>query len=259
LGGEANERVLEIIREVTRVLTDSEEDPTVARAFGELRLNGVTFEYRGADGVPVRTSTSLEDGEVRTYNQKRRTDFVLTAFVSARARTLEREANQYGHLLRVKKEGPVLEALRLLDERIQRLEIVHESGAPAIYCDLGFPALVPLAVCGDGVVRLFSFVVELTAVRGGVLLIDEIDAGLHYSVMVPFWRALRRLADEHDVQIFATTHNDDLIRSAMATFDDDLSWFRLFRLDRRKQGIVAVRYDDDTLATARDERFEVGG
>jgi AAA15 family ATPase/GTPase len=136
---------------------------------------------------------------------------------------------------------------------------VHESGAPAIYCDLGFPALAPLAVCGDGVVRLFSFVVELTAVKGGVLLIDEIDAGLHYSVMVPFWRALRKLADEHDVQIFATTHNDNLIRSAMAAFDDDLSWLCLFRLDRRKQGIVAVRYDEEALATARDERFEVRG
>jgi hypothetical protein len=182
-----------------------------------------------------------------------------TTLVSARARPLEDMAEQYGKLLREKKDRPVLEALRLLDDRIQRLEVVHESGAPAIYCDLGFPALAPLAVCGDGVVRLFSFAVELTAVQGGVLLIDELDAGLHHSVMVPFWRTLRKLAEEHDVQIFATTHDDDLIRSAMSAFDDDLSWLCLHRLDRRKQGIVAVRYDEEALATARDERFEVRG
>jgi hypothetical protein len=108
----------------------------------------------------------LNDGELRT-EQSRRTDFNHTALVSARARTLERDANQYGHLVRMKREGPVLEALRLLDDRIQRLEIVHESSAPAIYCDLGFSALVPLAVGGDGVVRLFSFVVELMAEKGG--------------------------------------------------------------------------------------------
>jgi predicted ATPase len=258
-GGESNERALAITRLVTRALADTDEDPTVARAFGETRLNGVTFEYRGSSAAPVRTSATLEGGELRNHNRPQRTDFVRTALVSARARTLERVAEQYGYLLRMKKEGPVLEALQLLDGRIQRLEIVHESGAPAVYCDLGFPALAPLAVCGDGVVRLFSFVVELTAVKGGVLLIDEIDAGLHYSVMVPFWRTLRQLADAHDVQIFATTHNDDLLRSALEAFGDDLSWFRLYRLDRRKQGIVAVTYDDEALAAARDERIEVRG
>lgn len=257
--GEAGERVLRITREIALAPSDVDEDQTVARALGEIRTNGVDFEYSNADAPPVHTTSRMDDGELRTYNQKYRKDFVRTVLVSARARTLEREADQYGYLLRMKREQPVLEALRLLDDRIQRLEIVHEAGAPAIYCDIGFPVLAPLTVCGDGVVRLFSFVVELTAVGGGVLLIDEIDAGLHHSVMVPFWRALRALAEKHDVQIFATTHNDDLLRSAMAAFGEDLSWFRLLRLDRRKQGIVAVGYDDDALAVARDERFEVRG
>lgn len=258
-GGEAGDRVLQIIREISQATSELDEAQTVARAFGELRMNGIGFTYSGPDGVPLTTSARMENGELRNYDQKYRKDFVRTVLVSARARTLEREADQYGHLLRMKREGPVLEALRLLDERIQRLEIVHEAGAPAIYCDIGFPTLAPLTVCGDGVVRLFSFVVELTSVGGGVLLVDEIDAGLHHSVMVPFWRTLRGLAEKQDVQIFATTHNDDLLRSAMAAFGEDLSWFRLHRLDRRKDGIVAVCYEDDALALARDERFEVRG
>ena len=257
-GAEPGERVLQIVREVSQNTPEVDEEQTVARALGESRLSGVSFEYSGSDGAKIRASARLEDGELRTYN-KLRPDFVRTVLVSARARTLEHEADQYGRLLRAKKEGPVLEALQLLDDRIQRLEIVHESGAPTIYCDIGFSTLAPLTVCGDGVVRMFSFVVELTSVAGGVLLVDELDAGLHHSVMVPFWRTMRDLAERHDVQIFATTHNDDLLRSAMAAFEDDLSWFRLHRLDRRRQGIVAVGYDDEALATARDERFEVRG
>ena len=258
-GAEPRERGLKITRDISQFTSEVDDEQTVARALGESRLNGVSFEYSGSDGVLVRTSARVEDGELRTSGNKDRRDFIRTVLVSARARTFEREADQHGHLLRTKRERPVLDAIRLLDERIQRLEIVHESGAPAIYCDIGFPTLAPLTVCGDGVVRMFSFVVELTAVSGGVLLVDEIDAGLHYSVMVPFWRTLRELAEQHDVQIFATTHNDDLLRSALAAFGDDLSWFRLHRLDRRAQGIVAVGYDDDALAAARDERFEVRG
>lgn len=257
--GEPAERVLLITRQLAHVSSPMDEDNTVAHAFGENRTSGVSFRYSGADGSQQTTSATLEDGQIKTSNQRARKDFVRTALVSARARTLDREADQYGYLLKMKKEAPVLEALRLLDDRILRLEIVHESGAPAIYCDMGFPTLVPLTVCGDGVVRLFSFVVELTSVAGGVLLVDEIDAGLHHSVMGPFWRILRELAERNDVQIFATTHSDDLLRSALTAFEDDLSWFRLHRLDRRKEGIVAVSYEDDTLLLARDERFEVRG
>ncbi len=258
-GGEAGERILHITRQIAQASSEMDEDNTVAHAFGEVRMSGVSFEYSGADGIAHHTSASMEDGEIKTYNQRARKDFVRTALVSARARTLEREADQYGYLLRSKREAPVLEALRLLDDRIQRLEIVHESGAPAIYCDMGFSTLVPLTVCGDGVIRLFSFVVELTSVAGGVLLVDEIDAGLHHSVMVPFWRILRALAEKLDVQIFATTHSDDLLRSAVDASEGDLSWFRLYRLDRRKEGIVAVSYEDDTLVLAREEQFEVRG
>jgi len=257
--GEPNDRVLRIMREIKQVTSDVDEEQTVARAFGEARLNGIDLEYTSAVGRSFHTGARLDGEKIQSVGSKRRDDFFWTVLVSARARTLEREAAQYGSLLKAKREGDILNALRLLDDRIERLELVYEAGAPAVYVDLGFSTLVPLAVCGDGVVRLFSFVVELTSARGGVVLIDEIDAGLHFSVMGPFWRALRAQADKHDVQIFATTHSDELLRSALGAFPDDLSWLGLYRLDRRKQGIVAVAYDEETLATVRDERFEVRG
>ena len=46
----------------------------------------------------------------------------------------------------------------------------------------------------------------------GFLLIDEIDAGLHWTVMEDVWRLLVEVAKKSDVQIFATTHSYDCIR-----------------------------------------------
>ena len=100
--------------------------------------------------------------------------------------------------------------LCLLEPALERIEVLSETGGPSLYMVLGLDALVPLAVCGEGIVRLFSIIVELIASRNGVLLVDEIDNGLHYSVMPKLWKLLGALVKNHDVQIFATTHNDDM-------------------------------------------------
>ncbi|HHC24806.1 MAG TPA: ATP-binding protein [Desulfobacterales bacterium] len=42
-----------------------------------------------------------------------------------------------------------------------------------------------------------------------MLLIDEIDTGLHFTVMENMWRLITQTAKRLDVQVFATTHNSD--------------------------------------------------
>ena len=100
----------------------------------------------------------------------------------------------------------------------KRIEVLSEPSGPSIYLDIGLDTLVPLAVCGEGMVRLFSIILELVASRNGVLLIDEIDNGLHYSVMPKLWELLGELVEKHQVQVFGTTHNDDIMRSALEAF-----------------------------------------
>jgi predicted ATP-dependent endonuclease of OLD family len=48
--------------------------------------------------------------------------------------------------------------------------------------------------------------------KGTLLLVDEIDTGLHYSTMGEVWRVLADAAKRHDVQVFATTHSWDCVR-----------------------------------------------
>ena len=69
-------------------------------------------------------------------------------------------------------------------------------------------------------VRMFSIILELISSRNGVLLIDEIDNGLHYTVMSKLWKLLGALVEKHDVQIFATTHNDDMMRRRLRGFPE---------------------------------------
>ena len=71
---------------------------------------------------------------------------------------------------------------------------------------------MPLGSFGDGLRRLLALRLALVGATDGFLLIDEIDAGLHWTVMEDVWRLLVEVAKRSNVQIFATTHSYDSIR-----------------------------------------------
>lgn len=64
---------------------------------------------------------------------------------------------------------------------------------------------------GEGANKLFRILVQITLQKDNRLLIDEIDAGIHYSRFKDFWRTIILFADKNNTQIFATTHNLECI------------------------------------------------
>lgn len=72
---------------------------------------------------------------------------------------------------------------------------------------------IPLGTFGDGLTHLLHLGCALFQARGSVLLVDEIDTGLHHTVMKRMWLALIETARRIDAQIIATTHSDDCINS----------------------------------------------
>ncbi len=52
-----------------------------------------------------------------------------------------------------------------------------------IFADIGKDKLMPLPLLGDGVSRLMSIVLAIPMAEDGILLVDEKENGLHWSVM----------------------------------------------------------------------------
>ena len=78
---------------------------------------------------------------------------------------------------------------------------------------------VPIGSYGDGVRRLLAFRLALAGATNGFVLIDEIDAGLHWTVIEDIWRLLGEVAERLNVQVFATTHSLDCIRGLGALIE----------------------------------------
>ena len=123
------------------------------------------------------------------------------------------------------RETEAIDALRLLHEDVESIVFLTsdasrtESGRTGVLLGLGGDGRrdrVPLGSHGDGMHRLLALSLALVRAAGGFLLIDEIDTGLHWTVMDDMWRLVVETARKSSVQVFATTHSFDCIRGLSA-------------------------------------------
>lgn len=116
---------------------------------------------------------------------------------------------------------------------------------------------------GEGMRRVLQIVLKLVNARDGLLLIDEFENGLHYSVQPKVWTMLFELAEKLNVQVFATTHSWDCIKAfaevAKANEQVDGVLFHLGRSVRtsNKGQVIATVYDEQTLHDMTQADLEV--
>ena len=168
------------------------------------------------------------------------------------------DARLFSDLARRGGTQSLTDALRNLEPRLDRLEVLVEQNVPTIHGRLGLTQPISLTDMGDGMLRLASLILVFTKTENGVVLVDEIENGLHYSIHEDVWRAIGHAARQFNVQVFATTHSYECIEAAHRAFrGEHQSDFRLFRLERVKGQIRVFDYDPEILETAFESNMEV--
>ena len=159
------------------------------------------------------------------------------------------------------REGYVVDALKIIDDTISAVFMVGEAAyrqtRTAVVSSDKFERRVPLRSFGEGMNRLFGIVVSLINAEDGILLIDEFENSMHYSVLVDVWRMIFRLAEKMNVQVLATTHSFDCVagfRQAAAELDQSEGF--LVRIDRRGNQMRVVEYTEEDLQVAIAQRIE---
>jgi hypothetical protein len=152
----------------------------------------------------------------------------------------------------------VLDSLREIDDRIEALEVLIAGGRPQLHASIR-GQLVPFELLGDGPVAMAQYLLAMAAAKGGTLLIDEVGAGLHYTVLSRMWRSIYRAAKRLNVQVFATTHSQESVVAAQAVIKDRAHDLSVYRLDRARadEATRVSRYSDEKLATAVELNAEL--
>ena len=159
------------------------------------------------------------------------------------------------------EEKDVVDALRIIDPRISAISMVGGSdrhfARTAIVRAKNFARPVPLRSFGDGLNRLFAIVLSLVNARGGLLLIDEFENGLHHTVQLDAWRMIFRLAQRLDIQVFATSHSWDAVETFQKAAAEAHEDGALLKLTHRDDKIFATVFAEDELAVATRHNIEV--
>lgn len=59
-----------------------------------------------------------------------------------------------------------------------------------VLVDVGLNKRIPINVMGDGARKILSILTTIYECRNGIVLIDEISNGFHYSVMKALWQTI---------------------------------------------------------------------
>ena len=167
------------------------------------------------------------------------------------------EANRLSRLIEDKKEGLVEEFLSIIAP-VRDLQISYTGAGPLVVCDVGLPKLIPLAYAGEGICRLLSIILAMSDASGGLVLVDEIENGVHHSAQTAFWEAIGKAARSFDCQLVATTHSYELLRAAhsglQGLFEPE---FRYIRLEHNGAKTTAKVFTHELLGEALSANLEV--
>lgn len=182
-----------------------------------------------------------------------------SVFLGSRTSNAKRDVRHFGALQTAKQMESIRSALKIVEPRLGALTIVPLSDEPVIYGDVGLDQLVPVSLMGEGFGRLLSIVLAIGNAKNGVVVIDEIENGLHYSVLPEIWKAVAVAARENSTQVFATTHSLECVRAAHVAFSESEPYdFRYHRLERTESNeIDLVSYDQESLESSLDLEWEV--
>ena len=169
----------------------------------------------------------------------------------------QEKARLLSAVIKDRKLSGVIEIMRILSPSLQSLLILQIGEIPTIHGQFENGDMLPIALLGDGFQSLLASVIAVITCAGGVVMFDEIDATMHYSVVRQVWCQIAKLASDLNCQIFATSHSRECILSAAEGIRNagKSQDFQYLRLERRDREHITTPYMMKDLENA--EEFEV--
>lgn len=166
--------------------------------------------------------------------------------------------NDLVELIKRRLKGTVAERLKNFDSRITTLEILNNVAYVGLE---GIDQLMAVNMQGDGLRRYLNIVAASANPMNNILLIDEIENGLHYSVYKKLWEAIFALATTTNKQVFVTTHSKETLYGLSEMLEEHTEYqqeMRLYTIENTKlEGLQAYKYTYGGLSDACENDVEL--
>lgn len=216
--------------------------------------------YNGLEGVCWYNGieTEVEFTELRPYHLRRTKVGVSTPIEYISPVTYYLDSVNYKNLNQVIKEGKkdlLLSLIWEFDHNISDLNIIMETHKPKVYLMHDELGMMPLSLFGDGVKKALTVAAAIICNQHGIVLIDEIETGIHKVALVQFLRWIMDVGKKCDTQIFATTHSIEAIDALLENVEENVNNGEIvsFRLETDRSHVMVKRFSQSKLMMLRNE------
>ena len=147
---------------------------------------------------------------------------------------------------RKNREPHLLKAIQRIEPQIIGFA---DDNAGVILLNTGLSEKIPINMFGDGMASIFGILSLVYAGDSKIVLIDQIEDGLHFKAVRTLLKALIAASRDDNIQFFITTHDLEVLQAIREiTESDQFSDFqpeiRCYYLGRDKEGAIrSYRYD----------------
>ena len=229
--------------------------PRVKENYNYENSYDIALSFKTKSGMENLSSVRETEGAV-TGNQENFDGIPYSSmFISGTRLHGVNVAEKFGSLEMTKQEMPVISALKLFEPNLRSIRNSSATGQAMLWADIGLEEFLPLAMLGDGMGWVAQMMVSLISVRDGLLLIDEFENGIHYSLLPDVWKAIHGAAVSANVQVITTTHSYECISAMHKSLSTDD--FRVHRLESTDKRNRCVTYGPEAISGALEHQFEV--
>lgn len=157
----------------------------------------------------------------------------------------------------IKGENKIIEeVIRLIDEKIEEVRTFSSRPDTLFLRKKGEATYQPIHYFGDAIQKIIRYIINILDFRRfdkkyNILLIDEIENGIHYTAQAEVWRMLLKLCKHFNIQLFATTHSLEMIKAFQQVCSEEEftgmgGYFELGR-QAKSQQIIGIKHKLTTL------------
>lgn len=270
--GQKQEQIIVSIKDGTN---DSETGAKIVDSqLGNEEIQTLEIKIDWSDGTEreeIGRSLSLEGGLSHDYIRRFRSigipknSSTRTQFITSSSLKSSQMIELFDRVVLTPEEKIVTEALKIIEPNIERIasfsspKFRNPESREGFFVRLSDSnQRVPIGSFGEGTWRMLGLALATTCAKNGFLFVDEIDTGLHFTVMSKMWKLVWETAKRLNVQVFATTHNSDCWTSLASLYQQEESLrdeITIHRIEKGRESSVV--FDAREIAVAAEEDIEV--
>ena len=259
--GHKNKAIYSHIKDFNSIVTSPQKNTDQGKIFtsGQSFTESLKTEYI-TDNVNVGiTNLFINAGNISMKNDALQQTEKRAVFIhsSAKGNTAE-DAERLGKIEIETGLDEIINYLKIIEPRLTDLSIIPHGQQTVIYGDIGLSKKIPISYMGEGITKLLSILATIVTTPKGVICIDEIENGIHYSLFSKIWRIIETLAIKYQCQLFITTHSYDALLGVSECYkDSNEDAVTFIRLDMVNNKISPKIYSSSTLIAALENKWEV--